>query len=342
MRCAIAALLLACMVLPLSAQQKNDGPQDEKAQKTYKEAFEYLRQRKTVAALENFKKADKQDGDHCVACQKNMIKYGRELGEWKIAEQAAEERVEQTQGTDQRIAHYDFGSLLLTEAIVKHKDDLLSRAHEEMSKAIEGDPKFPDAIYADGRILARLKQDDAARLKFEEFTKLRPETNLDRQRALRYIAQPELARARMAPPFAVTTLDGQKIFLDDLQGKVVLLDFWATWCGPCRAALPHMQSIAKNFAGQPLVVLSISLDTDEQKWKDFIAKNNMTWAQYYDGGFTGSIAKMFDVHSIPHTFTIDADGVLQDENIGDASIEGKLKKLVSRAKELQTPEKQGQ
>jgi len=79
------------------------------------------------------------------------------------------------------------------------------------------------------------------------------------------------------------------------------------------------------------VVLSVSLDSDEQKWKDFIAKNEMTWLHYRDGGFTGPISKMFGVESIPHTFTIDADGVLQDEQIGDASIEGKLKKLEPRA-----------
>jgi thiol-disulfide isomerase/thioredoxin len=127
-----------------------------------------------------------------------------------------------------------------------------------------------------------------------------------------------------------------------LKGKVVLIDFWATWCGPCREALPHMREIAKKFQGQPLVVLSVSLDGDEQKWKDFIAKNGMTWPQYYDGGFTGPISKMFGVQAIPHTFTIDADGVLQDEHIGDASIEGKLKKLVGRARELQAAEKTAQ
>lgn len=146
----------------------------------------------------------------------------------------------------------------------------------------------------------------------------------------------------MAPAFAITTLDGQRVTLDDLNGKVVLLDFWATWCGPCREALPHMRSIAKNFQGQPLVILSVSLDDDEKRWRDFIVKNEMTWLQYRDGGFNGPIAKMFSVNAIPHTFTIDADGVLQDEHIGDASIEGKLKKLVSRAKELQAPEKTGQ
>lgn len=68
----------------------------------------------------------------------------------------------------------------------------------------------------------------------------------------------------------------------------------------------------------------------------------MTWLQYRDDGFTGSIARGFGVQAIPHTFTIDADGVLQDEHIGDASIEGKLKKLVNRAREMQTAAKAGQ
>ncbi len=135
----------------------------------------------------------------------------------------------------------------------------------------------------------------------------------------------------MAPPFAVTTTDGQSISIDGLQGKVVLVDFWATWCEPCREALPHIRDVARKFQGQPLVILSVSLDNDEQKWKEFVAKNQMTWPQYRDGGFAGPIATMFAVRAIPHTFTIDADGVLQEEHIGDASIEGKLKKLVARA-----------
>jgi peroxiredoxin len=103
-----------------------------------------------------------------------------------------------------------------------------------------------------------------------------------------------------------------------------------------------MKKIAKNFEGQPLVILSISLDNNEQKWKEFIQKNEMNWMHYRDGGFEGQIARLFDVHAIPHTFTIDPDGVLQDERIGDASIEGKLKKLLARAREMQGTEKQAQ
>lgn len=113
---------------------------------------------------------------------------------------------------------------------------------------------------------------------------------------------------------------------------------WATWCGPCREALPHIREVARKFQGQPLVILSVSLDTDEQRWKEFVSKNEMTWLQYRDGGFEGPIARLFGVQAIPHTFTIDADGVLQDEHVGDASIEGKLKKLIARARELQPSE----
>jgi len=220
----------------------------------------------------------------------------------------------------------------------KHKDEVFVRAHDELGKALAAYPGFPDALYVDGRVLAQLKRDDESKARFEQFVKMKTPDAPDRQRALRYIARPELARARMVPPFSITTTDGQKISMDELQGKVVLLDFWATWCVPCREALPHLQKVAKKFQGEPLVILSVSLDSEEQKWKDFIVKNEMTWPQYRDGSFNGPVAKMFGVNAIPHTFTIDADGVLQDEHIGDASIEGKLKKLIAHARELQPAE----
>jgi peroxiredoxin len=333
----IVLIFLTCAATALLPQEKTDeGPTNEKAQKTYKEGLEHLRQRMTESALDNFKKADKQDDGHCMPCQKYMVKYGIELRDWKTAEAGAGEMVAEAQGDrNVAVAHFHLGAVLLNEGMDKHKDEFFTHAHDEMLKALGAVPKFPAAMYSDGIVLAHLNQDDAAKARFEEFVKMRSQDDPDRERALRYISQPELARARMAPAFAVTTTDGQRISMDDLAGKVVLLDFWATWCGPCREALPHMREIAKKFQGQPLVVLSISLDSDEQKWKDFITKNEMTWLQYRDGGFTGPVAKMFGVEAIPHTFTIDADGVLQDEHIGDASIEGKLKKLVSRARDVQ-------
>lgn len=332
-------VIVTGLVISSLAQNDPDGPTNEKAQKTYKQGQEYLKQHMTGAALDSFKKADKQDEGHCRGCQKKMVKYGIELGEWKTAETAGEEMVAEAQSAkDLALAHYQLGMILREEGFEKHKDEIFARAHEEMTKALAAAANFPDAIYVDGQILAHLKQDDAAKKQFEQFVKMRPADDPNRQRALRYISEPELARARMAPPFAVTTTDGQRVSLDDLKGKAVLIDFWATWCTACREALPHMREIAKKFQGQPLVVLSVSLDDDERKWKDFVAKNEMTWPQYRDGGFTGPVATLFYVRAIPQTFTIDADGVLQDQHIGDAAIEGKLKKLVARARDLRVAE----
>lgn len=345
MRLSWKCLALACLVYFVfascaPAQEKSEAPTDEKARKTYEKALKSLRERNILAAFEDFKKADKQDGGQCLDCQRKVIKYGMEMGDWKAAQQAAEEMVTNANGEKEiALAHYQFAIVLVDEGLQKRKDELFARAHEEASKALAAVANFPDAVWADGTALAHLRQDDAAKAQFEKFVKMRiGDDDPRRQRALRYISRPELVRARMAPPFAISTTDGQPISMDELQGKVVLVDFWATWCQPCREALPHIRDVARKFQGQPLVILSVSLDSDEQKWKELVAKNEMTWPQYRDGGFTGLLAKLFAVTAIPHTFTIDADGVLQDEHIGDASIEGKLKKLIAHARELQPTE----
>jgi peroxiredoxin/Tfp pilus assembly protein PilF len=324
------------VAISMIAQQSPELPANEKAQKTYKEGLDYLHKGEMLWALEDFKKADKQDGGHCSPCQRQMIQYGTELRQWKTAEAGAEAMVAAAQGPrDTAIAHYQFGIVLLNEGADKHKDEFFAHAHDEFTNAIKLAPNFSGALFADGRALAYLKQDDAARARFQQFSELRSADDPTRQRALRFVSHPELARARMAPAFEITTTDGQKISMDNLQGKVVLIDFWATWCPPCREAVPHIREIAKKFHDQPLVILSVSLDDDQQRWKEFVAKNEMTWPQYRDGGFKGEVARLFGVEAIPHTFTIDADGVLQDEHIGDSSLEGKLKKLVARAREAQ-------
>lgn len=335
MRFAAILLITLCVVPSLFAEEVNEGPSNEKAQKTYKQGLEYLTKHQHGMALDSFKKADKQDGGHCLDCQRKILKYAVELQEWKSAEAAGQQIVESAQGSkNMAIAHYSLGMVWMNEGLQRKKDELFSRVHDEMTKALASYTNFPNAVFIDGQALAHLNQDDAAKAQFEKFVKMSSDDDLDRRRALRYISEPSLARARMAPAFEVTTTDGQRVSLDDFKGKVVLLDFWATWCGPCREALPHMKDIAKKFQGQPLVILSVSLDDNEDKWKEFVAKNGMTWLQYRDGGFTGPISTLFEVRAIPHTFSIDADGVLQDEQIGDAS-EGKLKKLLARARELQ-------
>ena len=337
MRLFILGVAVSCFLAPALAQETQDGPANENAQKTYNNALKQLAEHKSDEALERFKRADKQDGGHCVACQKQMVKYGVQYRDWKAAELAAEELIgEAHNDKESALAHYQFAEVLLEEGLQKHRDECFRQAHDEIIKALAAYTNFPEALYLDGRALANLRQDDAAKLRFEAYVASEDATDHNRRRAQRYIIHPELARARVVPPFSVTTAGGQLFSMDDLQGKVVLLDFWAIWCPPCHAALPHLRQIANKFQGQPLVILSVSLDGDEQKWRDFIAKNGMTWPQYREAGVNGVMARMFGVTAIPRTFLIDADGVIREQHLGDALIENKLVVLLAQARELQS------
>lgn len=335
----VGSLLLSASAQSPSLAQNGTGPSDSKAQKTYAEALHDLQIRRYFDALSKFKKADKEDGGKCIACEEQTMKVAIEVGNFKAADSASQLLIANAkEPAEVAHAHYQRGAFLLQEGSTKNKKELLSAADQEFKQSLAFNSKDASSLYADGLALARLQQDDAAKTAFTQTAELARPGSVDRARALRFAARPELARERMAPAFALTAEGGQRVSLDELQGKVVLIDFWATWCGPCREALPHMKRLVQKFSGEPFVVLSVSLDTDQEKWKSFIEKNEMTWPQYFDGGWNGPMARLFGVTAIPHTFSIDADGVLQEEKTGDASIEGRLKKLIAQARELQKPQ----
>lgn len=339
------ALVVFCLIAASAAQTPGTVPQskpaassnrpsDPKAQKTYAEAVKLMQQNRAVFALDGFRKADKQDGGRCVPCEIQAWNAATEIGDFKAAREQAEALIAHVANpADKAAAQLLLGRACMAEAMHDKHDAPMEAAEMAYSEAARLQPHNADYLFADGRALAYLKRDDAARQRFQEFLKIAGRDDVDYARAQRFIERPELARAKMAPNFRLTALDGRTLTLESLAGNVVLIDFWATWCGPCREALPHIRQIAKKFDRQPLVVLSISMDSDDAKWKDFVSKNDMTWLQYRDGRFDGQIAKEFGVNAIPATFTIDADGVLEDQHVGDANIEGKLKKLIAGAVE---------
>jgi thiol-disulfide isomerase/thioredoxin len=210
----------------------------------------------------------------------------------------------------------------------------LEAAHDAFQQSIAAYPKNASAFFFDGKVLAQMGKMEEASAAFKQCLVYCKVGDPSRLRAQHFAENPELALHKMAPAFEVTALDGSKFNLDAMGGRVVLIDFWATWCGPCNEELPHMKKIAKEFAGQPLVIISVSWDSDAEKWRQFVSKNEMTWTQYRDADH--KLSDMFEINAIPHYFTIDADGVLTAEMLGSGSdVEGKLKKLIAKAKDAQ-------
>ena len=341
-RLGFAVVLTLLVFVPhLRAQAPKPGePTNPKARKTYDGAIAWQKQRAYSLAIGDFRKANQQDGGHCSECLRRAYSLALEIGAYKDAADIARERLAAASTPmDQTVAHYQLGAALQRQGISEKKDKCFEESCGEFKAVLNTAPRTALAHYALGVSLAHLRQDDEARQEFSTFLD-QDKGNQEKasadlhDRVARYLENIELARATMAPPFSLVALDGKSVSMDGLAGKVVLIDFWATWCGPCREALPHIKKIAEKFSEQPLVVLSISVDKDDAKWRDFVAKNQMTWLQYRDAGFDGKIATLFGIHAIPSTFSIDADGVLEDQHVGDADIEGKLKKMLARAVEL--------
>jgi peroxiredoxin/outer membrane lipoprotein-sorting protein len=116
-----------------------------------------------------------------------------------------------------------------------------------------------------------------------------------------------------APDFSLQSLDGKTYKLSDLKGKVVLIDFWATWCGPCKEELPFIEKLHKEFSGKGLVVLGIN-DEDKATIQQFVNQQKLTFTNLLDSG--AAVARAYKVNAIPRVILIDKDGKIVKDITG--------------------------
>jgi thiol-disulfide isomerase/thioredoxin len=124
-------------------------------------------------------------------------------------------------------------------------------------------------------------------------------------------------------------VDGQDVDTVKLRGKVVLVDFWATWCGPCIRALPEVKAAYEKLHAKGFEVVAISLDEDKEALDRFLKKNEIPWPQYFDGkGWQNTFAKQYGIQAIPATWLLDKKGKLREMETRDG-LEGKIEKLLA-------------
>lgn len=158
---------------------------------------------------------------------------------------------------------------------------------------------FVDAFYK--KISTRFPQSTVAKafaVKYANLSQTQSEQN-----------NTETTKGNPAPDFSASDITGKTYTLGQFKGKYVLLDFWASWCAPCRAANPDLVSVYKQFGRQNFVMLGISLDSSKEKWIEAIQKDGLSWIQLSElKGWGSAIARNYQVSAIPANFLIDPQG----------------------------------
>lgn len=145
-------------------------------------------------------------------------------------------------------------------------------------------------------------------------------SNVGRELKAALDAKMAIGVGREAPDFALKTPEGKELRLSSLRGKVVLLDFWASWCGPCIKEAPNVKRVYEVYKDKGFEVLSVSLDDDKDKWTQAISKHNLGWLHVSSlKGWQCPVAKLYQVSAVPAMFLLDRQGRIASVNArGDA------------------------
>lgn len=128
-----------------------------------------------------------------------------------------------------------------------------------------------------------------------------------------------------APDITLPTPEGKPLSLSDLRGKVVLIDFWASWCKPCRAENPNVVRVYEQYKDQGFEILGVSLDRSKDAWTQAIQQDNLTWKHVSDLKFWNSeAAQQYGVSAIPYTVLVDREGNIIAERLRGGNLEAKL------------------
>jgi peroxiredoxin len=135
----------------------------------------------------------------------------------------------------------------------------------------------------------------------------------------------------VAPDFTAPSPEGKAVSLKQSLGKVTIVDFWASWCKPCRAENPNVVALYNELHGKGLNIIGVSLDKTADKWKEAIAADKLTWAHVSNLKFWDEpIAKQYGVTSIPATFILDASGKIVAKDLRGAELKAKVTELLGK------------
>lgn len=330
----LAQLLLAGLLAPGIAPAADppaapEASEIEALQSSAREAFD---QRDYGESIKLYRRAVKQSGSRCAPCQVGLAKAYSAAGAYKDAAASAQAALALTDDTE--FLAVAWNEIALAQFADAGMDvGKLTLAEASFRKVLALDPS-PITRFNLGVTLVRLSRTEEGIVELRSFAESAPRS-AKAKTALDIIDNPRRARESMLPSLELVTLDGKFVTNEDLAGKVVLIDFWGTWCAPCRAAVPSLKALVERSKKLPLVVLSVSNDSDEAALTRFVAEHGMTWPQVWDRkqGFVHEMG----VEGFPTYLLADHEGVIVfrysgwSENV-DRAIQDQIRRAVAKAK----------
>ena len=163
----------------------------------------------------------------------------------------------------------------------------------------------------------------------DKFAKDKPKNKQVQQFVTSVAVKKGLSIGSMAPEISLDSPEGKELSLASLRGKYVLIDFWASWCGPCRQENPNVVKMYEKYKTKGFEIYSVSLDSEKGRWLGAIKQDNLGWAHVSDlKGWQSKGAASYQVQAIPQTFLLDKDGKIIAKNLRGAALEAKLMEVL--------------
>src|SRR5271156_3830120 len=315
-----------------SMGQARDGePNTLEVSQALAQGDAFMAEKQYDKALEAYHHADKLSHHTCASCLLRIASIERRAGDMEDALDSAK-KAEAAAGANKVLAaqaHLIRGAMLTTMAS-KPGDKKLKEAEEEFRASLALSPALAEGHRDLGVALIRQGRDAEGIAELNLFIATPGNSARLVEEARAIVADPIRAREPFAPNFGFTSMEGTQVSNTAMRGKVVLLDFWATWCPPCRESLPTMQALHKKYADKAFEIVGISADGDESTLKAFVEQNRMSWTEYLD--ISGSVQYAFDVDSFPTYIVVDKEGVVRYRQSGfGPTVGGELEDTINKA-----------
>ena len=325
-RVTLPAFLTFLFCLQTVAQESSDAVGQALAQGDL-----YLSKRKYELALDAYHEADKLSHHTSAAAFLKIATIEKKAGAFPEALDDAKKAIKA--GGDNKAVNIQvlqFRARLLAQMAGKPTDKKLKEAEEELRQALALDSSNALTHLDLGMILLRQERDTEGIPELNAYIGSPGAAPATVAETRLVIANPIRARMPFAPKFSFTTHDNQQISNASLRGKVVLLDFWGTWCPPCRESVPILRDLNRKYSGKAFQLVGVSSDDDEEVWKTFIQAQHMDWPDYID--LSDDVQRAFKIDSYPTFIVLDKDGVIRFRQSGvGGETAGELSDAINKA-----------